>query len=207
MVMIKKYIILFLFITISYCQLLDKVDSNAFKSLLLPGLGEYNLNEDNRSKNFFIMEACLWLSFFSSYYGNQWYTDNYMSFGSYHADIDLNNIPSNQLSMLIVHMSQYDNMEVFNETMDRQRRNNSYSDKSIYGWDWDNNINRKKFNDIRIKSSNLKKMNNFTISALIINRLVSFFDVIYLSDKKYKINSSISPTIDDGLILNCNINF
>ena len=205
--MIKRYITLFLFITISYCQLLDKVDSNAFKSLLLPGLGEYNLNEDNRSKNFFITEACLWLSFFSSYYGNQWYTDNYMSFGSYHADIDLDNIPSNQLSMLIVHMSQYDNMEFFNETMDRQRRNNSYSDESIYGWNWDNDKNRKNFNDLRIKSSNLKKINNFTISALIINRLVSFFDVIYLSDKKYKINSSISPTIGDGLILNCNINF
>ena len=205
--MIKRYIILFLFITISYCQLLDKVDSNAFKSLLLPGLGEYNLNEDNRSKNFFITEACLWLSFFSSYYGNQWYTDNYMSFGSYHANIDLDNIPSNQLSMLIVHMSQYDNMEFFNETMDRQRRNNSYSDESIYGWNWDNDKNRKNFNDLRIKSSNLKKINNFTISALIINRLVSFFDVIYLSDKKIKLNSSINPTIGDGLILNCNINF
>ena len=205
--MIKRYITLFLFITISYCQLLDKVDSNAFKSLLLPGLGEYNLNEDNRSKIFFITETCLWLSFFSSYYGNQWYTDNYMSFGSYHADIDLDNIPSNQLSMLIVHMSQYDNMEFFNETMDRQRRNNSYSDESIYGWNWDNDKNRKNFNDLRIKSSNLKKINNFTISALIINRLVSFFDVIYLSDKKYKISSSISPTIGDGLILNCNINF
>ena len=205
--MIKRYITLFLFITISYCQLLDKVDSNAFKSLLLPGLGEYNLNEDNRSKNFFITEACLWLSFFSSYYGNQWYTDNYMSFGSYHADIDLDNIPSNQLSMLIVHMSQYDNMEFFNETMDRQRRNNSYSDESIYGWNWDNDKNRKNFNDLRIKSSNLKKINNFTISALIINRLVSFFDVIYLSDKKYKISSSINSTIGDGLILNCNINF
>ena len=205
--MIKRYITLFLFITISYCQLLDKVDSNAFKSLLLPGLGEYNLNEDNRSKIFFITEACLWLSFFSSYYGNQWYTDNYMSFGSYHADIDLDNIPSNQLSMLIVHMSQYDNMEFFNETMDRQRRNNSYSDESIYGWNWDNDKNRKNFNDLRIKSSNLKKINNFTISALIINRLVSFFDVIYLSDKKYKISSSINPVIGDGLILNCNINF
>ena len=205
--MIKKYIILFLFITISYCQLLDKVDSNAFKSLLLPGLGEYNLNENNRSKNFFITEACLWLSFFGSYYGNQWYTDNYMSFGNYHADINLDNIPSNQLSMLIVHMSQYDNMEFFNETMDRQRRNDSYSDESIYGWDWDNDNNRKKFNELRIKSANLKKINNFTISALIINRLVSFFDVIYLSDKKYKISSSINPTIEDGLILNCNINF
>ena len=205
--MFKKYIILFLLISISYCQLLDKVDSNAFKSLLIPGLGEYNLNENNHSKNFFITEACLWLSFFGSYYGNQWYTDNYMSFGSYHADINLNAIHNSKLSMLIVHMSQYDNMEVFNETMDRQRQDNSYSDESIYGWNWDSDKNRKTFNNLRIKSLNLKKINNFTISALIINRFVSFFDVIYLSDKKYKLSSSINPTIGDGLILNCSINF
>ena len=205
--MFKKYIILSLLISISYCQLLDKVDSNAFKSLLIPGLGEYNLNENNRSKKFFITEACLWLSFFGSYYGNQWYTDNYMSFGSYHADINLHDIHDSKLSMLIVHMSQYDNMEVFNETMDRQRRDNSYSDESIYGWNWDSDENRKTFNNLRIKSSNLKKINNFTISALIINRFVSFFDVIYLSDKKYKLSSSINPTIGDGLILNCSINF
>ena len=53
----------------------------------------------------------------------------------------------------------------------------------------------------------LKKINNFTISALIINRFVSFFDVIYLSDKKYKLSSSINTTIGDGLILNCSINY
>ena len=89
--------------------------------------------------------------------------DNYMSFGSHHAGINLNNIDDSELSLLIVHMSQYDNMEVFNETMDRQRRDNSYSDESIYGWNWDSDENRKTFNNLRIKSSNLKKINNFTI--------------------------------------------
>ena len=70
-----------------------------------------------------------------------------------------------------------------------------------------NDKNRETFNDLRIKSANLKKINNFTISALLINRLVSFFNVVYLSDKKHKISSSIYPSIDDGVILNCNINF
>ena len=205
--MLKKYIILFLLISILCCQILDKTGSHAFKSLLLPGLGEYSLNENNRSKNFFITEACLWLSFFGSYYGHQSYTDNYMLFGSHHADIDLYNINDNDLSILIVYMSQYDNMEIFNETMDRQRSSFSYSDESTYGWDWDSDENREKFNDLRIRSANLKKINNFTISALLINRLVSFFDVIYLSNKKYKLNSSIIPTPDNGLVLNCNINF
>lgn len=205
--MFKKYIILFLLISISHSQLLEKVGSNAFKSLLLPGLGEYSLNEKNRSKNFLITEACLWLSFFGSYYGHKSYTDQYMLFGSYHADIDLHNISDNNLSILIVYMSQYDNMEIFNETMDRLRSDASYSDESTYGWNWDSDKNREKFNDLRIKSANLKKINNFTIAALVINRFISFFDVVYLSNKKYELNSSLVSTPNNGFQLNCNINF
>ena len=104
-------------------------------------------------------------------------------------------------------MSQYDNMEEFNETMDRQRRDNSYINSQIYEWNWDSDDNRNKFNEIRIKSSNLKQINNFTISALLINRLISFFNTIYLSDKKYNLNSSIQPLKDDGLMFYFNINF
>ena len=136
-----------------------------------------------------------------------WYKDDYMMFGSYHADIDLNAVPNYKLSKLIVHMSQYDNMGEFNETMDRQRRDNSYTNSEIYDWNWDSDENRNKFNEIRIKSSNLKKINNFTISALLINRLISFFNTIYLSDKKYNFNSSIYPLNDDGLTFYFNIIF
>ena len=205
--MFKKIIFLLIFITFSHTQLLDRINSNAFKSLLIPGLGEYSLDKKEHSKKFFIAETFLWLSFLGSQKGYSWYKDDYMMFGSYHADIDLNAIPDYKLSKLIVHMSQYDNMEEFNETMDRQRRDNSYTNSEIYEWNWDSDDNRNKFNEIRIKSSNLKQINNFTISALLINRLISFFNTIYLSDKKYNLNSSIYPLKDDGLIFYFNINF
>ena len=204
---IKSYILVLLFFSLSHAQLKDNLDSNALKSLILPGWGEMNLNESQRSQKFFISEACLWLSFAGSYYGNQWYTDNYMSFGSYHAGIDLNSISSDQLSLLIVHMSQYDNMEDYNETMDRQRSNSSYPDDSNYNWDWDSDDSRNTFNDLRIKSRSLKKINNLTISALVLNRLISFFDVIYLNGRSYKLDSYVIPTPDNGLLLNCNIHF
>ena len=100
-----------------------------------------------------------------------------MSFGSYHADINLNTINDNELSLLIVHMSQYDNMYEFNETMERQEDLMILSRYSKYQWDWDTTKNRNKFNDLRIKSSNAKKINNFTVAALIVNRIISFIDV------------------------------
>ena len=204
--MIKKYFIFLLF-SFSFSQLLDKIDSNAYKSLLIPGYGEHSLNQKSQSKNFFIAEAILWTSFLISNNGSNWYEKNYMTFGSFHAGIDLSSVPNYKLSKLIVHMSQYDNMEEFNETMDRQRRDNTYLNSAIYGWDWDSDTNRKKFNDLRVKNSNLKKVKNFTISALIINRLVSFFNVIYLSDKNYVLSSNFKTVDKNTYIFNFNINF
>jgi len=185
---------------------MDNVDRNAIKSLIIPGWGEKSLNNDERSKIFFISEASLWVSFLSSNYLNNWYKDNYITFGSHHAGIDLDLINESQLSLLIVHMSQYDSMEDYNETMDRQRRNSSYSDDK-YSWNWDSDSNRNTFNDLRIKSANAKKINNFTISALILNRFISFFDVVYLNGKEYNIDSSVVPTSNDGLLFNCTISF
>ena len=89
---------------------MDNVDRNAIKSLAIPGWGEKSLNYEERSKLFFIAEASLWISFLGSNHLNNSYIDNYMSFGSYHAEIDLNAIDDYELSLLIVHMSQYDSM-------------------------------------------------------------------------------------------------
>ena len=202
----KIYILYVFLFSITYSQLLDNVDKNAIKSLAIPGWGEKILHDNERSKLFFISEASLWISFLGSNHLNNSYIDNYMSFGSHHAGIDLDAIAANELSLLIVHMSQYDSMEDYNETMDRQRRNISYSDNK-YNWNWDNDNSRNTFNDLRAKSSLTKKIKNFTISALVLNRFISFFDVIYLNGKKYDIDSSVLPTSNDGLLFNCSISF
>ena len=206
--MIKKYIFYFCLVAISFTQIIDDIDRNAFKSLILPGWGEMSISHNNRAKNFLILEACTWLSFLGSHYSNNWYIDNYMSFGSHHANIDLDAISDNELSLLIVHLSQYNSLDEYNETMERQRRyNDTYPNNSKYNWHWDSSNNRKVFNDLRIKSAYAYKINNFTIAALIINRLVSFFDVIYLNGKSYDIQSTVMSSSNNQLLFNCSISF
>ena len=96
--------------SLSLSQLIDNLDINAFKSLIIPGWGQMELSENTRSRNFLILETCSWLSFLGSYYSDNWYTDNYMSFGSNHDDINLYAISDSEIfSRLIVHISQYDN--------------------------------------------------------------------------------------------------
>ena len=106
-------------------------------------------------------------------------------------------------------MSQYDNMSEYNETMERQRRfDDTYPDIQKYRWDWDNTKNRNNFNDLRVKSSNSKKINNFTVAALIVNRIVSFIDVAYLNGQnKIKLESTLLPTSNSSLTFNLNLSF
>jgi len=206
---IKQYIFFLCLISLSYSQLTQNIDKNAFKSLIIPGWGQLELEEQKRSRNFLILEACSWLSFLGSSYANNWYIDDYMSFGTYHAGIDLNIINDSELSLLIVHMSQYDNMYEFNETMERQRRfNDTYPDIQKYQWDWDTTKNRNNFNDLRIKSSNAKKINNFTVAALIVNRIVSFIDVAYLNGQNgVKLESTLVPISNSSLAFNLKLSF
>ena len=207
--LIKRYIVCLFLVSFSFSQLIENVVMNALKSLVLPGWGELKISQNQRAKNFLILEACSWLSFLGSHYSNNWYIENYTSFSKHHAGIDLNSINSEDLSLLIVHMSQYDNVYDYNETMERQRRaDDSYSDTSSYYWNWDNSNNKQIFNDLRINSSLSKKINNFTIAALVINRFLSFFDVIYLNGKnQYKVSSVAIPISNNGFLLNVNIHF
>ena len=206
---IKQYIFFLCLISLSHSQLTQNIDKNAFKSLIIPGWGQLELEEKKRSRNFLILEACSWLSFLGSSYANNWYIDDYISFGTYHAGIDLNTINDSELSLLIVHMSQYDNMYEFNETMERQRRfNDTYPDIQKYQWDWDTTKNRNDFNDLRVKSSNAKKINNFTVAALIVNRIVSFIDVAYLNGQNgVKLESTLIPTSNSSLAFNLKLSF
>ena len=93
--------------------------------------------------------------------------------------------------------------------MERQRRyDDVYPDIPKYQWDWDSNKNRSSFNDLRVKSSFAKKMNNFTIAALLVNRALSFFDVVYLNGQsKYKLESAVLPISNNNVIINCTLHF
>ena len=51
-------------------------------------------------------------------------------------------------------------------------------------------------------------MNNFTIAALLVNRALSFFDVVYLNGQsKYKLESAVLPISNNSVIINCTLHF
>ena len=177
-------------ITIIICLncLSAQVNGNAktiFQSLLLPGWGQHSLGESKRANEYFIREAAIWLIFIGSKKTAAWYKSDYTAFAELHANVDM----TGKNYLFAVNMGHYNSLDDYNDTKERQRSGeDKYEEGKNYDWQWDSSINRIKFDNMRIKSVTLDKYAKFSVGGLILHRMVSFFDVIYLE----RINSRIS---------------
>ena len=181
----NKYLII---IIICLNCLSAQVNGNAktkLQSLLLPGWGQNSLGESKRATNYFIREAAIWLIFVGSKKSADWYESDYTAFAELHANVDM----TGKEPLFAVNMGHYDSLDDYNDTKERQRLvNDKYEENKNFDWQWDNSTNRIKFDNMRIKSVTLDKYAKFSIGGLILHRMVSFFDMIYLE----RINSRIS---------------
>jgi hypothetical protein len=142
------------------------------------------LGETKRAKNFFISETMIWLFYFGSVQTKKWYESDYTAFATLHADVDMDQKPY----LFEVNLGHYDNLEEYNDTKERQRLpNDKYSDSKYY-WQWDSKMNRIKYDEMRIKSVTAGKYGRFAVAGLILHRLLSVIDVIYLERR----NQSVS---------------
>ena len=180
----NKYLII---IIICLNCLSAQVNGNAktkLQSLLLPGWGQHSLGESKRANEYFIREAALWLIFVGSKKTAAWYESDYTAFAELHANVDM----AGKNYLFAVNMGHYNSLDEYKDTKQRQRLENEYEGDKNFDWQWDNSTNRIKFDNMRIKSVTLDKYAKFSIGGLILHRMVSFFDMIYLE----RINSRIS---------------
>ncbi len=173
----KKYLIL---IVLCITCISAQVSGNAktkLQSLVFPGWGEYTLKESKRAHSFFIREAALWLFYIGSKKSANWYESDYIAFAELHADAEMNG----KKYLFAVNIGHYDNLEEYNDTKERKRLPaEKYADSGNFDWQWDYKANRIKFDEMRIKSVTYDKYAKFAVGGLILHRLISFIDVIYL---------------------------
>ena len=191
----NKYLII---IIICLNCLSAQVNGNAktkLQSLLLPGWGQHSLGESKRATDYFIREAALWLIFVGSKKSADWYESDYMAFAELHANVDM----AGKNYLFAVNMGHYDSLDDYNDTKERQRLvNDKYEENKNFDWQWDNSTNRIKYDSMRIKSVTLDKYAKFSVGALILHRMVSFVEIIYLERKKTRlsINPNLSPDMN-----------
>ena len=106
-------------------------------------------------------------------------------------------------------MGHYNSLTEYNEIKSRQRQmDDIYEEGKGNEWQWDNKQNRIHFNNMRTQSVTYKKYARFAIGGLVLHRLISLIDVIYL-ERQYP-NISLMPKLstntgDIQLQLNFNL--
>ena len=177
---------------------------NPIKSLALPGWGESEIGQKNRAKTFFITEAGIWLIYFASKKSSDLYQNDYRSFASLHADVNMND----KDYLFSVNIGHYDSLDEYNDTKERQRLvNDKYNEGEGFNWVWDNTENRIKYDEMRMKSVLYNKNAKFAIGGLVLNRLISFFDVVYLERTKLNLSVNTSNIYEDYNYLKIKISY
>ena len=190
----KKYVLL---IILCMTYLAAQMEVNAktkLKSLVLPGWGEHTLGESKQAQGFFIREAALWLIYIGGKKTANWYESDYTAFAELHSDVDM----KGKNYLFAVNLGHYESFEQYNDTKERQRLvEEKYGEGKGLEWQWDNSINRIKYDEMRIKSATYDKYAKFAVGSLILHRLVSVIDVIYLERTKLQVN--IEPQLNKNL--------
>jgi len=167
-------------------QKLDPV----IKSLIVPGWGQKTLGKPKRARFFNYLESGILLTIIGSSTFANIKRKNYIAFASKHAAIS----SSGKNHKYWVDIGNYNSIENYNNEHLRNREmDDLYPDDKKWSWDWDFELNRKKFEDKRIRSDQLELFATFGVGALIVNHLVSSIDALYLKRVSSKKTLSIQP--------------
>ena len=209
----KTYKIIFLFIYLTF-----GFSSSMFKSVIFPGWGELNeyniLSEDNNPENIeyikdraryiMLQESSLWVGFYAFQNLATSYKNDYRLLGEANAGVNWDG----KNDLFAANVGNFNNLEEYNAY---KLLTGQYDDTYLedgYDWDWqDNNDNRLKYDRTRNKSEKYDKIKTYLTAGLIINRVISSFDVLSIMKEHNRI---ISFDIEDdvsNLKLNLNYHF
>ena len=206
-----KIIYLFIYLTFGF-------SSSMFKSVIFPGWGELNeyniLSEDNNPENIeyikdraryiMLQESSLWIGLHTFQNLSASYKNDYRLLGESNAGVNWDG----KNDLFAANVGNFNNLEEYNAY---KLLTGQYDDTYLedgYDWDWqDNNDNRLKYDRTRNKSEKYDKIKTYLTAGLIINRVISSFDVLSIMKEHNRI---ISFDIEDdvsNLKLNLNYHF
>ena len=177
-------------------QLVHPVDqqkplfSPVVKSLVLPGWGEYSLDNQIRGRIFVLSETVLLLAILGSYSVAQRQETEYKAYAAEHAGID----PIGKDRQFWVDIGNYSSLSTFNEEHLRWRDFIAlYEDNDTWAWAWDSDSNRERFENRRIASDSWRLRGSFLIGGVVLNHIVSAIDALYLSKISNIQETVVSP--------------
>ena len=206
-----KIILLVIFLAFGF-------SSSMLKSVVFPGWGElseYNaLSKDNNLENIkyikdrarYIMfqESSLWVGLYAFQDLAKSYKNDYRLLGETNAGVNWNG----KNDLFAANVGNFNNLEEFNAY---KLLTGQYDDAYLedgYDWDWqNNNDNRLKYDRTRNKSEKYNKIKTYLTAGLIINRVISSFDVLSIMKEHNRIISFDVEEDSSNLKLKLNYHF
>ena len=209
----KTFKFIFIFIFLTFC-----FSASMLKSVVFPGWGElseYNaLSKDNNLENIkyikdrarYIMfqESSLWVGLYAFQDLAKSYKNDYRLLGETNAGVNWNG----KNDLFAANVGNFNNLEEFNAY---KLLTGQYDDAYLedgYDWDWqNNNDNRLKYDRTRNKSEKYNKIKTYLTAGLIINRVISSFDVLSIMKEHNRIISFDVEEDSSNLKLKLNYHF
>jgi hypothetical protein len=156
---------------------------NILYSLILPGAGEWGMGRKNRAKFFFGTEFLLWIGYFGVKNYTNILQNNYQSYAAHHAGV----ITANKNEQYWIDIGSSLNIYDFNQQklIERDRRA-LYPETDLYYWQWDSENSVRKYNAMRVKEHDWEQRATLVVGGLVLNRIISAIDVIWLLRKEKK---------------------
>ncbi|RPI04739.1 MAG: hypothetical protein EHM64_08960 [Ignavibacteriae bacterium] len=140
-------------------------------SLILPGMGEWYAGSFESGKYNLMAEGGLWLTYSGFRLHADWLQEDARSFAKLHSGASFDN-KDDQYS---VNIGNFSTTDEYNQAKLRNRENDLVYTAGQYQWQWDTDINRNQFKELRVRSAEVKNNSKFIIAAVVVNHLFSAF--------------------------------
>jgi len=171
-----------------------------FRSLILPGAGEYYLGKQTLAKAFFVTEITLWLSYFAFRKYGKWVRNDALAFAATHSGANIEGKPS----QFFVDIGNYIDIYQYNDAKQRFGQfEKVYSDED-YFWSWDSNGNRRKFENMRIDSDRAFNRSIFVLGGIFANHLIS---AIHSSWQTHRYNKKLDQMTKSTIHIQISTNY
>lgn len=165
--------------------------SPVVKSLVLPGMGEFQLGQAKRGRTFLLTESILWLSVLTCSQAAKYQDETIRSIAADHAGVDVRG----KDDQYWVDIGNYVSLDEFNAEHQRWRDvDDLYNSGSEWNWSWDSKTNQKEFEARRINRDRWALSGKFLLGGIVINHVVSAIDALYLKRKLAQHEVSIRPS-------------
>ncbi|MCI0494501.1 hypothetical protein L0Z72_05805 [candidate division KSB1 bacterium] len=153
-----------------------------FRSLLIPGAGEYYLGKHNLAKAFFFTEISLWVSYIAFREYGKWQRDDALAFAATHSGANIAGKPS----QFFIDIGNYQDIYQYNDAKQRMFQfEKVYADED-YFWSWDLDTNRRKFDKIRLSGDQALNRSVFVLGGIFANHLFSAIHSVWQTHRYNK---------------------